>query len=166
MIASTSFPRDCEAPVAEFNEPAAARKSCSLVENAEGHAVAELAEVFDHLLEVLVHGVPIFNEAAYRVASLKDARTGDASQTASGLQVARPPSKSRRLKASTLRRRACSKWGVVDSSSMSSLSRSPDQNSKSIRFPRGSSSALCPQAIPNFGDRHSQRRSKEDLPSK
>src|SRR5262249_45917166 len=60
--------------VAERNHPAAASGSRSLEENGEGHA-AEVAELLDHLVKVLVRGEPILKEAAYRFAALKDTHT-------------------------------------------------------------------------------------------
>jgi hypothetical protein len=101
---------------AKLDGAAAAPGSCSLEEDAEGRA-AEVAELLDHLVKVLVGAEPILIEAAYRLMTSKmPIPIGDISQIPSGLNTARAPSKSRRLKASTPRRTASSRSGVVDSS--------------------------------------------------
>ena len=54
---------------------AGAREPRTLVRHGECHAVAEVVELLQRLLEVLVWAHPIFKQVAYTLATLIDAQT-------------------------------------------------------------------------------------------
>src|SRR5271166_1435787 len=104
---------------AKLNERAAASWPTTRELHDERHAVAEIAELLRQLLVLLICLGPIFKDSAYRLAASKAPTKPPADpvfQTASGANMAKAASKSRRLTASLTRQAAASRSGVVDSS--------------------------------------------------